>query len=111
MNKFVAGNLEKFYLNWKSITNDEVILDIIKNVLKIDFNKKPRNICVPKIQHNIKEKEIINSEIQKLLDKGVIVQCDREPNDFVSTGFTREKKYGSSRTILNLKCLNEFVRY
>ena len=54
---------------------------------------------------------MINSEIQELLDKGVTVQCDREPNDFVSTVFTREKKDGSSRTILNLKHLNEFVNY
>ena len=54
---------------------------------------------------------MINSEIQELLDKGVTVQCDREPNDFGSTVFTREKKDGSSRTILNLKHLNEFVNY
>ena len=59
----------------------------------------------------VQKKKIINSEIQKLLDKGVIVQCDRESYDFVSTVFTREKKDGSSRTILNLKYLNEFVSY
>ena len=111
MNKYVAGNLKKIYLNSKSITNDEIILDIIKNGCKIDFKERSRNICVPKIQHSTKEIEIVNSEIQKLLDKGVIVQFDREPNDFVSTVFTTEEKDGSSRTILNLKCLNEFVRY
>ena len=54
---------------------------------------------------------MINSEIQKLLDKGATVQCDRESNDFASTVFTREKKNDSSRTILNLKHLNEFVNY
>ena len=63
----------------------------------------PVNICVPKIQHSTKEIEIINSEIQKLLEKGVIVQCDREPNDFVYTVSTREKKDGSFRTIFKLK--------
>ena len=88
MNNFVAGNLKKIYLNWKSIANDEIILDIIKNGLKIDFKERPVNICVAKIHHSTKEKKIINSEIQKILDKGVIVQCDREPNDFVSTVFT-----------------------
>ena len=81
MNNFVAGNLKKIYLNWKSIANDEIIL-------KIDFKERPVNICVAKIHHSTKEKKIINSEIQKILDKGVIVQCDREPNDFVSTVFT-----------------------
>ena len=96
---------KKNYLHWKSIANDVIILDIIKNDLKIDFKERPRNICVPEIQHSTKEIEIINSESQKLLDKankGVTVQCDREPNDFVSTVFTRENKDGSSRTILNL---------
>ena len=51
------------------------------------------------------------SKIQKLLDKGVIVLCDREPNDFVSAVFIREKKDGFSISIINLKYLNEFVRY
>ena len=111
MHKFVAVNLKKNYLNWKSITNDEIILDIIKNVLKIDFQERPRNICVPKIQHSTKEKEVVSSRIQKLLDKGVIVQSEREPNDFISAVFITEKKDGSSRTTVNLKYLNDFVRY
>ena len=106
LDKCIAGNLKIFYLNWKLITNNKIFLDIIKNDLKIDFKEVPVNICVPKIHHSTKEKEIINSEIQKLLDNGVIVQCDREPNDFVSTVFTRKKKDDSSRTILNLKYLN-----
>ena len=38
-NKFVAGNLKIFYLNRKSITNDEIILDIIKHCLEIDLKK------------------------------------------------------------------------
>ena len=47
-----------------------------------------------------------NSEIQKLLDKGFIVKCDRDNVYFVSTVFTGEKRDGSFRTILNLKYLN-----
>ena len=101
MNKFVAENLKNFYLiNWKLVTNDEIILDIFKNGLKIGFKELPRNICVQKIQHSTKEKKIKISEIQKLLDKGFIVQYDREPNDFVSAVFTRETKDGSSRKSL-----------
>ena len=53
------GNLKKNYLNWKSITNDEIILDIIKNDLKIDFKERPRNIHVLKIQHSTKGKKIM----------------------------------------------------
>ena len=54
---------------------------------------------------------IINAEIEELLQKGVIIKCEREDNGFVSTIFTRENKDGSFRTILNLKCLNKFVKY
>ena len=58
LNKFVAGNLRIFYLNRKSITNDEIILDIMKNGLKTNFKERPRYICVPKIQHSTKEKKV-----------------------------------------------------
>ena len=54
---------------------------------------------------------IINVEIEKLLQKGVIIKCEREDNDLVSTVFIKEKKYGSFRTILNLKCLIKIVKY
>ena len=53
-NKFVAGNLKIFYLNWKSITNDEIILDIIRNGLKIDFKEGPVNFRIPKMHHSTK---------------------------------------------------------
>ena len=45
-----------------------------------------------KIPHFEHEKRIINAEIEKLLPKGVIIKCEREDNDFVSTAFTREKR-------------------
>ena len=50
-------------------------------------------------------------EINKLLKKGVITKCEKEQDDFISTVFTREKKDGTFRTILNLKYLHEFVEY
>ena len=67
--------------------------------------------CVPKIQHSSKEKEIINSKIQNLLHKRVTVQCDREPKESDSRVLCREKKDASSRTVLNLKYLNEFANF
>ena len=45
------------------------------------------------------------------MNKGVIVECSRETGDFLSNVFTRQKKDGTFRTILNLKYLNEFVQY
>ena len=108
---FVAGKIKYYYNNWKNITNDRFILDIVKYGLKIDFKNKPQLVNVPKIPHNTEEKRIINFEINKLLKKGVITKCQNEQDNFISTVFTRKKKDGTFRTILNIKYLNEFVEY
>lgn len=53
------------------------------------------------------EKNIIDVEILKLLDKGVIVRTTNGPGEFISC----DKKDTSNRMILNLKQLNEYVTY
>ena len=84
-------------------------LVILKITLKIDFISKPINNYTPQMAHSAEESKIILEEIAKLLKKGVIKECDREKEDFISTAFTRRKKDGSMRTILNLKQLNKNV--
>ena len=53
----------------------------------------------------------IESEIQNLLKKGAIKNLSREPDEFISPIFLREKSNGGYRLILNLKKLNESVVY
>lgn len=60
---------------------------------------------------NSKDTEIIDSEIQKLLNLGVVIKVDYEPGQFVSPIFVRPKKNGEFRMILNLKELNKFIPY
>ena len=108
---FATGKIKYYYNNWKNITNDTFILDIVNYGLKIDFKNKRQLVNVPKIPHNAEEKSIINLEINKLLKQGVITKCQKEEDDFISTVFIREKKDGTFCTILNLKYLNEFVEY
>ena len=57
------------------------------------------------------ETEIIDTEFSKLLSKGVILNTTREPTGYLSRIFTRAKKDGSYRMILNLKTLNEFLKF
>ena len=57
------------------------------------------------------ETERTTQVVKKLFNKGLIVECSRETDDFVSTVFARQKKGGTFITILNLKYLNEFVQY
>ena len=108
---FIAGNLKYNFSVWQKITSDRVILDIIKNGLKINFKGRPGITSAPKIPHSEQEIKIINKEIKKVLDKGVIIECERDKGGFISTIFTRQKKDGSFRTILNLKHLNHYVNY
>ena len=55
--------------------------------------------------------KLVDLEIEKLLNKDVIVPCACEEGEFVSSIFTRPKKDGTLRMILNLKSLNKFVTY
>ena len=41
MSAYKAGNIMHCYENWKKITKDTVILDIIHNGLKLDFETRP----------------------------------------------------------------------
>lgn len=61
----------------------------------------------PPVQ-SIKQSEVtaINTEVEKLLGKGVIIATGHEKGHFISPIFLRPKKDGSFRLILNLKSLN-----
>ena len=69
------------------------------------------NNYVPCIPYCSEEIVIISREIATLLEKGVIVETRREPQDFISTVVTRKKKDGSMHIILNLKQLSKYVKY
>lgn len=58
---------------------------------------------------NTQQHAIVKAEIDKLIDKGVIIPVGQETGEFISTIFLRPTKDGTYRTILNLKEFNEFV--
>ena len=66
---FVTSKIKYYYNNWKNITNDRLILDIVKYGLRIDFKNKPHLVNVPKNFYNAQEKHIIDLETNKLLKK------------------------------------------
>ena len=55
--------------------------------------------------------ESVDLEIIQLLRKGVIQPCQLEAGEFISPIFTRPKKDGSFRMILNLKSFNTNVTH
>ena len=57
--------------------------------------------------------KILDTEIQKLLQKEVVIKTDIQTGDYFSKLFARKKKNGTYRTSLNLKSLYEecFTEY
>lgn len=111
---FSAGQLYKYVSFWKSITTDYVILEAIQGV-KIEFLDTPIPQKWEPCQYSFSDEEklIIHLEIDKLLRKGVLIEIHPgklEPQ-YLSNIFTRSKKDGSCRLILNLKEINESVVY
>ena len=60
---------------------------------------------------NKDELNIVETEVEKLMKKGVIFETQRESIDYLSSDFTRDKKDGGKRMILNLKHFNTHIAY
>lgn len=105
-----AGRLAFFSKQWEMITNDPLILSWLEGY-KIPFLSNPIREDMPyTISHSDKELVHYNKCIQKLININAISKCDHEENEFISTVFLVPKPNGENRFILNLKCLNKFVK-
>ena len=107
----MAGRLRFFVENWRKITQDENVLDIVQHCY-IEFCGEPpvRSLC--KTNNFTQEQEyIIDSEIQKLLNMKVIKEVKHESGEFISPIFLVGKKNDEYRMILNLKELNQSIVY
>ena len=111
---FVAGRLRFFLDEWRQITSDKEILQMIEGAL-VEFNCPVEELtilsCHKTSAFSPNECHIIDSEIQKLVSKQVISKCDHVDGEVLSPVFTRQKKDGTHRMILNLSRLNSEVSY
>ena len=107
----VAGKLRQFVSVWQTITSDYSILSSVKEV-KIEFVAYPRQTMIPREYHfDATEVVIIDKQIEKFLQTGVIETTSHCEGEYMSNIFIRLKRDGSYRLILNLKNLNQFVQY
>ena len=95
---YKAGNLRKFYSRWTDLTSDPEVL----NTVKKKFSQK---------KFSVYESTVVQSEVNKLLQKEIIIPTSNEPGQFISTIFLRPKPDGTHRMILNLKLFNKSVKY
>jgi hypothetical protein len=111
VSNFQAGRLSSYVEQWKMLTSDEFILDMVTEA-HIELLTTPFQVKYPqKKLFSSKERLVIDSEIKSLLAKGVIVPSVTEPGEYISPIFITPKKDGSYRMILNLKQFNEHVAY
>ena len=108
---FKAGNLRKFYSRWTDLTSDPEVLNTEKGQC-IEFTTNPYQDRVPsQKKFSVYESTVIQPEINKLLQKEVIIPTSNEPVQFISTIFLPPKPDGTHRMILNLKLFNKSVKY
>ena len=109
---FEAGRLKYFAENWKKITSDDVVLDIVQNChLQLKEGTNPINTKVPYSFFNAREEQIIQGEIKKLLKMEVLIEVEHCSDEFLSPIFVVPKKNDEYRMILNLKNFNENIEY
>ena len=76
----------------QTITSDKVILDIVK-CYKLDFITMPTQAFPPQQPKFEKHEEMaLNTLLEELIQKGVIVKCFHEDGEFISPVFLRHKK-------------------
>ena len=111
ISNFEGGRIRHFAENWKKLTSDKEILKIVDG-LELEFEFEPyQNQIPPQTKFSQNECILLDAEIQKLLTKHVIYESCHESGEFISPIFLRPKKEGTHRMILNLKNLNQFIKY
>ena len=108
---FQAGQISHCVQQWRTLTSDSEILETVLGQ-RIEFTLTPVQVTPPPQPTWSKTEEgFIDTEIQRLLLKGVIAHSVHEEGEFISSLFVRPKKDGAYRMILNLKSLNQYVEY
>ena len=109
----MAGRLQYFVHKWLEITKDPVILDIVQHChLEINVNDI-EHLFLRELAYkfNTEQQAIVDQEILKLLELGVIVMTKRSQEQIISPIFLRPKKDGAYRMVLNLSDLNKHIPY
>lgn len=106
---FLAGKTRNYYKNWTKITNDQWILKTVCGY-EVELQTIPRQMKIPKpLIFSDEEEELIECEVHRFLNTNIIEKVDndmKDENEYISNIFTRPKKDGKIRIILNLKQFN-----
>lgn len=108
---FIAGKTQYCVEAWKTFTTDKTIIACLQGS-KIDFEYNVDQKKKPKpLQFDQNETRLIDNAINRMIDTGIVEPCSPTSDQFLSQIFPRLKPDGTVRVILNLKQLNESVKY
>lgn len=107
----IGGRLKFFQKNWLDYTSDRLILEAVSGY-RLDFLTLPEKQSFVPAPYKLKPLEMhsVDIEIANLFSKKVIEKTNNTEG-FFSNIFTRPKKDGSYRVILDLTTLNKNIRY
>ena len=96
----LAGRIQKFLVNWKLLTSDKEVLNIVKG-WEIPLEGKPSQSQNPHaIKMNSMEERAMDMEVDSMLKKGAIREAIVKPDQFLSNVFVTPKSDGQFRPII-----------
>ena len=101
-----GGSSQYFSGNWKKITSDPFIFNIVKGY-QIPFQMS----SLPLISMTPLEKVSVDQEIEQMLKKGAIKVVQQDLSLFLSSIFLVPKKDSGHCPVINLKNLNYYIPY
>ena len=105
---FKGGCISSKIQEWENITSDKEILKTVEK-FTLDFKQEPPGQKTQVMNGQASQNVMV--EINKLVGEGVIEYTEHEKGEFISQIFFSLKSDGTSRLILNLRTLNEFLKY
>ena len=104
-----AGRLSFCLENWKRITSDPWIWQVVKGY-PLELIATPQQDRPPRpIEFAGDLSKVILEEIHELEQKSAVQKVTPRPDQFVSQIFLVSKKDGGQRPVVNLKPLNQFM--
>ena len=89
---FIGGKTRLHFNKWSEMTSDKGILESVTGVC-IDFEEKVDQERLPTmLTFREDEKEKMQLQIDKMIEKGIVELAEHEPGEFVSNVFCRPKK-------------------
>ena len=102
----VSGHLKFFKSEWFKLTKDPKLIQMV-SACPINLIKEPTPTHSHPISMSSTQRNAARAHIHKLLAKNVIIECEREEGDFISSVFLVPIKDGGFRLILNLKPIQQ----